>query len=101
MRGHPEKLLVEACLPSVHLQVYLLGPSVHLAPFLHGVLAHSSMSIWQRFPVKPENKTRGCYCVLKKCVYVCANMANLFKTRSANNPGFILKSSQFITKSAY
>lgn len=40
-------------LPSAHSQVYLFGPSVHLAPFLQGVLAHSSMSTWQRFPEKP------------------------------------------------
>lgn len=42
-------------LPSAHSQVYLLGPSVHLAPFLQGVLAHSSMSTWHRFPEKPAS----------------------------------------------
>lgn len=65
---------VKTCIPSVHSQVYLLGPSVHLAPFLHGVLAHSSMSIWQRFPVKPGKTTRVCmraWRSVQVCVFVC------------------------------
>lgn len=45
-------------LPSAHSQVYLLGPSVHLAPFLQGVLAHSSMSTWQRLPENPKFKNK-------------------------------------------
>lgn len=63
LKKKPFKSFFVSCLPSVHSQVYLFGPSVHLAPFLHGVLAHSSMSIWQRVPVKPGKTTRGCYCV--------------------------------------
>lgn len=77
----------------MHSQVYLLGPSVHLAPFLHGVLAHSSMSIWQRVPEKP-GKTRGvllCECMkVCVCVHVCAYKATvllLFQILPAYNPG--------------
>lgn len=93
---------VNAFLPSVHSQVYLLGPSAHLAPFLHGVLAHSSMSIWQRFPVKPEKQEAVIVCV-KKCV--CVQTWLLCSHRSEPVTLIILdpssKASQRFTKSAY
>lgn len=79
--------LFDAFVPSVHSQVYLLGPSVHLAPFLHGVLAHSSMSIWQRFPVKPGNEINKMLVIV--CVRVCTQTGLLclpFQTKTTHNP---------------
>tara|TARA_B100000519_G_scaffold118783_1_gene102536 strand:- start:300 stop:572 length:273 start_codon:yes stop_codon:yes gene_type:complete len=40
--------------PAKHVQLNAAIPSVQLPPFSHGVAAHSSMSVPQLNPVKPD-----------------------------------------------